>query len=404
MKTGFIKKSFHGFRRTLAKNWLEVNSQLKIVGVTGSYGKTTTVTAISKVLSSEFSVNKTDTNLDTVYNLPITILKTKIWNNILVMEYGVDHVNEMDFHLSLVKPDVAVLTGITPVHADSEHLGSLERVIAEKARLVNALPEDGLAVFNYDDPNARKIGESHKGRKVFYGISKNAQIRAEKASFLPTATKFTLKEGKESFEVETGLLGYPAVYACLCAYAVGREFKLSPQKISRELSGLRPLSGRFSVEKGPLGSVLVNDAKRANPASTIAGLKSVSEFAGRKIAVLGEMGELGRYEEEMHRLVGKELARLKIDILVGVGPLTKFITEEAGKEGLKKENIYWAKDVKEAAGILRKIIKNGDVLYLKASLLRHLERIIYILEGRKVGCEKTVCHNYQPCSSCSKLN
>ncbi|MBU2577252.1 hypothetical protein KKA69_00300 [Patescibacteria group bacterium] len=404
MNSSSLKTALHKLRRIAAKNWLEVNSQLRIVGVTGSYGKTTAVRAIASVLSSEYSVNKTDINLDTVYNLPITILKTKIWNNVLVLEYGVDHLDEMDFHLSLVKPEIAVLTGITPVHADKEHFGSLENVITEKKKLIEALPEDGLALFNFDDEKAREVGKKFKGRKIFYGISGQADIRAEKTEFLPEGTKFTLKDGKEIVEIKTGLLGYPAVYACLCAYSIGREFKLSPQKITEKLSELKPLSGRFSLEKGPLGSVFINDAKRANPASVVAGLKSISEFSGRKIAVLGEMGELGKYEEEMHRLIGKEVARLKIDTLVGVGPLTKFITEEAKKEGMKKENIYWAKEVKEAAEILKKVIKKDDILYLKASLLRHLERIIYILEGKKVSCEKTVCHNYHPCSSCPWLS
>lgn len=399
-----MKAIFHNLRRIAAKNWLEINSQLKVIGVTGSYGKTAAVNSIAGVLSSQYSVNKTDTNLDTVYNLPVTILKTKIWNNVLVLEYGIDHLNEMDFHLSLVRPSIGVLTGITPVHADKEHLGSLENVISEKNKLFDSLPEDGLALFNYDDENVRKLGQSYEKRKVFYGIGEKAQIRAEKISFSTQGTIFNLRDGKENLEIKTGLLGYPAVYSCLCAYAVGKELGLASVKTIQKLSELKPLQGRLSVEKGPLGSILINDAKRANPASVMAGLKSIKEFPGRKIAVLGEMGELGKYEEEMHSLVGKEASRLKIDFLIGVGPLTKFTIKEAEKEGMKKENIFWSKDVRQAAEILKKLIQKDDVLYLKASLLRHLERVIYILEGKKVNCEENICHNYRPCSSCSRLS
>lgn len=385
----------------MAKIWLDINLQLTVVGVTGSYGKTTTVRAISDVLSSKYSVNKTDINLDTIYNLPITILKTKIWNEILVLEYGVDHVGEMDFHLSLARPKIAVLTGITPVHADKDLLGSLENIIKEKSKLIKALPEDGLAVFNWDDLYVREIGNEFKGRKLFYGTKKEADIWAEKIKINLEGTEFILHDGKKEILVKTGLLGYPAVYACLAAYTVAKELGVEEKMILEKFSNLKPLTGRLSVEKGPLGTTLINDAKRANPASTIAGLRTLSELPGRKVIVLGEMGELGEYSEKMHREVGKEIGRLKIDVLLGVGPLTKYIIEEA-KTSLKEKQFFWAKDVFEAAEILRKILKKGDLLYLKASLLRHLERVILILEGERIDCGKIVCHNYSPCATCRK--
>jgi len=120
--------------------------------------------------------------------------------------------------------------------------------------------------------------------------------------------------------------------------------------------------------------------------------------------VLGEMGEIGEEEEKLHRLVGKEIAKLPIDFVVGVGPLTKFIIEESSKNNFKKTNLFWAKDVQSAAGILKKLLRRGDILYLKASLLRHLERIILLLEDKKVECKQTVCHYYQPCTTCSSLH
>ncbi|MGB9637647.1 MAG: Mur ligase family protein, partial [Microgenomates group bacterium] len=144
-----LKNYFHSVRRFVAKAWLDINLQLTVVGVTGSYGKTNAVRAIAEVLSAKYSVNKTDLNLDTLYNLPITILRTKIWNEVLVLEYGIDHLGEMETHLSLVKPKIAVLTGIVPVHTDEEHLRSLKNVILEKRKLVESVPADGLAIFNY---------------------------------------------------------------------------------------------------------------------------------------------------------------------------------------------------------------------------------------------------------------
>jgi UDP-N-acetylmuramoyl-tripeptide--D-alanyl-D-alanine ligase len=398
-----MKNLFHQARRDLAKLWLDINLQLTVVGITGSYGKTATVRAIAEVLSGKFSVNRTDLNLDTIYNLPITILKTKIWNEVLVLEYGVDHRDEMDLHLSLVKPKIAVLTGITPVHADEEHLGSLENVVAEKRKLVEAIPADGLAVFNYDDELVRKVGQQFKKRKVFYGTSQKADVWADKIKIDLQGTEFELQDGKEKFLVKTPLLGYPAVYASLVAYVVGKELGIEKEKILAKLAPLEPLPGRLSLEPGPRETILINDARRANPASTIAGLKSLAEFPGRKVAVLGEMGELGEYSEKMHRLVGEEAARMKLDIIVGVGPLTRFVVEAAEKAGMKKNQLFWAPDVKEAAEKLEKILKEGDLLYLKASLLRHLERILLLLKGEEVCCTETVCHHYQPCQTCSRL-
>lgn len=397
------KDFFHFSRRKLAKIWLEINLQLTVVGVTGSYGKTAAVYAIARVLSSKYSVNRTDLNLDTAFNLPITILKTKIWNEVLVLEYGVDHQGEMDQHLSLVKPQIAVLTGITPVHSDKDHMGSLNNIIKEKRKLVEAIPKDGLAIFNYDDEIVRGVGQEFLGRKIFYGTKKEADIWADDIKIALSGTEFNLHDGNEEIKIKTGLIGYPAVYTCLVAKIIGEELKVKQDKILAKLAQIKPLPGRLSVEPGPLGTVLINDAKRANPASTIAGLRSLSEFPGRKVAVLGEMGELGELEEKMHREIGREVAKLKIDFLVGVGPLTKFIIEEAVKNGKNKSEIFWTKDVQEAAEYLRRILQKGDLLYLKASLLRHLERIILLLEGKEVKCKEIVCHHYQPCETCPKL-
>jgi len=398
-----MKKLFHSLRRILAKIWLNINLQLTVIGVTGSYGKTVTTVAIAKVLSAKFSVNQTDLNLDTIFNLPITILKTKIWNERLVLEYGVDHIGEMDKHLSLVKPKIAVLTGITPVHSDEEHLGSLKNIILEKTKLMKSVPEKGFAVFNYDDELSRKVGEEFMRKKFFYGLSNKADVWADKIKIGLYQTEFDLHDRSEIISVRTGLLGYPAVYACLVAYLIGREQRVKKEKILEKLSELTPLAGRLSIEPGPMRTVLINDARRANPASTLAGLRSLAEFPGRKVAVLGEMGELGELAEKMHKEVGQEAAKLKIDLVVGVGPLTKCILEEAEKNGLKKSQLFWAKDVSWAAEILKGILKKGDLLYLKASLLRHLERVIMILRGEEVGCKEVVCHHYDSCSTCLRL-
>lgn len=162
---------FHTSRRLLAKLWLQSHSKATVIGITGSYGKTNTTVAIDSVLSQKFKTLATDINLDTNYNIPITILKLTNQEK-LILEYGVDHLGEMNRHLSLAKPKIAVVTGISPVHADSEHMGSLENIIKEKSKLVKAVPKDGYAVLNYDVPEVRKMADVCQGKPFFLGWTK----------------------------------------------------------------------------------------------------------------------------------------------------------------------------------------------------------------------------------------
>lgn len=400
-----IKKIFHQIRRLLAKYWIEVNPQLRIVGITGSYGKTNSTVAITKVLSQKYPTVQTDLNLDTNYNLPITALKVKPWTEALVLEMGVDHKEEMDFHLSLVKPQIGVVTGITPVHSDKEHLGSLQGIIEEKGKLLKSLPKDGLAILNYDDINVRNMAGLSKTEIYFYGKDKvNCEVWADKIKVSLKGLTFDLHHHQKTLKVVSPLIGSHHAYTCMVAYLVGNYFGIEDEKILKAFKLVEPLQGRMSLEAGPLGSILVNDARRANPASTIAGLNTLSDLPGkRKIAVLGEMGELGSFSVEGHSMVGRELAKLKIDYLVAVGPLTKNIVEEAVKSGFPSVNCFLVKDVVEAAKVLKRLLRKGDLLYLKGSLLRHLERIVLILNNENVSCRKILCHHYQLCPTCSNL-
>lgn len=389
----------------MARLWLELNPQVRIVGITGSYGKTNTTVAVAKVLSKKYSTIQTDLNLDTIYNLPITLLKIKPWTEGLVLEMGVDHPGEMDFHLRLVRPEVGILTGITPVHSDEEHLGSIENIIKEKGKLLESLPRDGLAVLNFDDQNVRKMAKKSKAPVLFYGTDKkNCHLWANEIKVNFEGLKFVLNIGKNKYVVKTGLIGKHHIYTCMAGWAVGNYFKIPPEKIFQALQELQPLKGRLNLEEGPANTILLNDAKRANPVSTIAGLETLNELnAKRKIAILGEMGELGDFSEKGHRIVGEKIAKTKIDFLIGVGPLTKFIIEEAVKNGFHSNKCFWAKNVYEAANFLKNNIHEGDLLYLKGSLLRHLERIVMILNGKKVNCFLVSCHNYNQCDSCPNL-
>ncbi|HEX7456022.1 MAG TPA: UDP-N-acetylmuramoyl-tripeptide--D-alanyl-D-alanine ligase [Candidatus Nanoarchaeia archaeon] len=393
--TKVLKGFFHNFRRIAAKLWLLTHPKTEVIGVTGSYGKTNITAAISTVLAEKFKVLSTDTNLDTRFNIPITALKLSDHQK-LVLEYGIDRPREMDYHLFVAKPRVAVISGVTPVHADSAHLGSLENIIKEKSKLAAAVPVSGWSIINWDDQFARQVGEVARGKVVYYGRNRyHCEFWASHIKTSFKGTTFKLHFRGASHLVKVPLIGRHHAYTAMVAAIVGIISGLKWREISTGLSKLIPLDGRGHIEPGPKESVILNDSRRSNPASAAAGLQTLADLsAKRKIAVLGEMGELGKYEEEGHRCVGKKAAQTRPDYLICVGEATKFIAEEA-RRGMKKNQVIWVKDVFEAAGVLSGILRKGDLWYLKGSLLKHLERIPLIIEGKDVDPDEIAGKRYE---------
>jgi len=390
-----IKFIFHSSRRILAKIWLSIHKGVEVIGVTGSYGKTNTVAAIATLLAEKYKVLQTDINLDTRFNIPITVLKLGSHKK-LVLEYGVDRPKEMDYHLFVARPDIAVITGVTPVHSDPAHMGSVENIIREKSKLAAAVPKNGWVVVNWDDQNARRIADSAKTKVIFYGRNRHkCQFWASHIRTSYKGTSFQLHFQGLSHTVRIPLIGRHHVYTAMAAVIVATLCSLKWREVTAGLEKIVSLDGRGNIEPGPKETIILNDSRRANPASTIAGLQALADLvAKRKIAVLGEMGELGDYEEEGHRAVGRKAAETKPDFLICIGPATKYTAEEA-KKGMRKQKVIWVKDVFEAAGVLSGILKKGDLWYLKGSLLKHLERIPLILEGKDVDPDDVASKRYE---------
>jgi UDP-N-acetylmuramoyl-tripeptide--D-alanyl-D-alanine ligase len=397
-----IKTLFHNWERNAAKKIIAQKPDLKIIGITGSYGKTNTSVAVVSLLKEKHSVLATDLNLDTIYNVPKTILKLKDESH-LVLELGVDHPDEMLTHLEIARPTVGVITGIAPVHADSEHLGSLEGIVKEKGHLLEILPETGWAIMNWDDKNVRDMVNKTKAQVIRYGLNKDhcnlyasdIKVDFDGASFKLHVQKLDELTTEKNIEIKTPLIGRQHAYTVLAAAAVSLTQGLTLKEIADGAKKLEPLEGRVSIEKGPMGTTLINDSRRANITSTLAGLEVLHDLPGkRKIAILGQMAEMGKYEETGHREVGRKVAELKPDFLVCVGPATRFIVAEAVKE-LPEDRVRYCTDVFEAADKLKPILQDGDLVYLKGSLLRHMERIILLLEGKKVDPDHIASKRYQ---------
>ncbi|PIS15189.1 hypothetical protein COT63_01360 [Candidatus Shapirobacteria bacterium CG09_land_8_20_14_0_10_38_17] len=404
-----LKKIFHIFRRQLAKFWLKFFPKLIIIGITGSYGKTNTVQAIEAVLKTKFQTLTTDINLDTIYNLPLTLLKIRPKTKVLILEYGVDHKGEMDKHLALVKPQIGVITGITPVHSEKNLLGSLEGIIKEKSKLIEKLTQKGWAILNFDNQYVRKMAQKTVASIISYGNKPQFNYWASDIKVNLKGTSFLLhynEVGKKQIKaIKTKLIGKHFVHEIMTALAVGKILGVDINHGAQGINNLKPLSGRMSIEEGPLETILLNDSLRANPESTIAGLETLAaiKHSSKKIAVLGEMGELGNYCQKEHYRVGTVFAKLNIDFLITIGSDTKWIIKGAKDRRFPKKEIFYAENVREAALFLKETLKPNNLWYLKGSRLKHLERILLILEGKRVDCQLTSCHNYWSCQNCPKL-
>ena len=401
-----IKKIFHRTRRIAANFWLNaLHPGVRQIAITGSYGKTSTTSAIYAVLSRHLPTLMTDLNLDTIYNVPITALKLQAAHKIAVFELGIDRPGEMDFHLQIVRPEISVITGISPVHSDEAHLGSLEAIIQQKGRLIEVLSPEHVAILNHTNLEVRRMASRTRAKVLFYGIEDACDYRIENLQLTLSGTRFNLRTPKGILAIRTPLLGRHNAINLAAAAAVAQQVGVPDALIAQVFSELVPLEGRFNVEPGPNGLILLNDSLRANPASTKAGLEFLGEITAqnRKIAVLGEMGELGAHAVEEHSAVGTAAARSAPDLLITVGNLTQHTAAAAKANGLSGNRVFAVNNVHDAARILQENGKPGDVIYLKGSLMRHMERIPMILGGKAVGCTVIACPFYHQCPSCEFL-
>ena len=396
--TGF-KKIFHNSKRLLATSWLSMfhPTQIAITGSQGKTGTTEIITALARALGNTM---RTDINLDTTYNVPITALKVTPITKYLIWELGIDHPGEMKNHLEIANPTIGVITGISPVHTDAEHMGSLETLISEKRKLIECLPTEGVAILNYDDDNVQQMAPHTKAHLLWYGTNPqqcNIYFLPDSVHISADGTQatFTNNHSKETINVQTSLIGAHHLYNLMAGYLALSVLSKDPISdiFKTVIAEMKPLRGRMSIEKGPLDTVLLNDSLRANPASTNAGLDTLSRFehtSGKKIAVIGEMGELLEPEKE-HRETGHVIAKYHFDYVICIGPLRKYTIEAAIQKGFPQERMLYAKDVFEAADLLKTILQPGDLWYLKGSLLRNYKRIIQLLNNEPVCCHENLC-------------
>jgi UDP-N-acetylmuramoyl-tripeptide--D-alanyl-D-alanine ligase len=344
----------------------------QVVAITGSSGKTSTKDLIAGVLGQRFQVTKTEGNFNNHIGLPLTILRTRSSDEFGIFELGMNHPGEIAPLAAMAQPQVAVITNIGVAHI--EFMGSREAIAQEKGMLAEALTPEGHLVMPAEDDFAASIAARTKAGTVLAGIGLG-RVQAHDLEQSFAGVRFTLREGEHAVKAELPVPGEHMVRNALLAVAVGRIFGLTLEECAAGLRALRLTKGRLQ-QKTVRGIQILDDTYNANPDSVSAALRTLAQMpaTGRRIAVLGAMGELGREAERGHREVGAVAVEAGLDALIGVGPEAGWITDTADRGGLPMVTLCANTDA--AVDVLRNVLQAGDVVLVKGSRAARMERVV----------------------------
>ncbi|MEY2440362.1 MAG: UDP-N-acetylmuramoyl-tripeptide--D-alanyl-D-alanine ligase [Verrucomicrobiota bacterium] len=345
---------------------------LKVVAITGSNGKTSTKDFTAAVLGRRYRVTKTEGNFNNHIGLPRTILEATSQDEVAVWEIGMNHPGEVAALTRIAAPDAAIITNVGIAHI--EFMGSRDAIAEEKGALAEAIVAEGWVVLNADDPYSGRIAERTIARVIPAGTT-SGSICAGEISQSATGSDFTILEGAHRCRAQLPVPGVHMIQNALLAVAAGRAFGLSLEECASGLAAA-PLSKARLQIKEIHGVQFIDDSYNANPDSMKAALLTLVELEtdGRRIAVLGEMGELGQETESGHREVGEKAATLGLDELIAIGDLGKIIVQSAQRAGLKKSSAVAS--ASEAAELLERIAKPGDLVLVKGSRAARTEKVM----------------------------
>jgi UDP-N-acetylmuramoyl-tripeptide--D-alanyl-D-alanine ligase len=345
---------------------------LKVVAITGSNGKTSTKDFVASVLGKKFRVTKTEGNLNNHVGLPRTMLSANHTHEIGVWEIGMNHPGEVAPLAALAAPDVAIITNIGIAHI--EFMGSREAIAQEKGQLAAAVGAAGTVILNSDDPFSESIAERTAAKVIFAGIN-NGSVRAEEIRQTAGGSEFTILERGHRCRGQLPVPGLHMVQNAMLAVAVGRAFGLSLEDCAAGLAATPLTQARLQIREVN-GVQFIDDSYNANPDSMKAALRTLVELEtdGRRIAVLGHMGELGAESERGHREVGEEAAQLRVDQLITIGDKAAAMAIAAKAAGLT--NVIAAESHEEAANLLSESTSRGDLVLIKGSRSARVERVL----------------------------
>ncbi|MBI3420861.1 MAG: UDP-N-acetylmuramoyl-tripeptide--D-alanyl-D-alanine ligase [Candidatus Sungbacteria bacterium] len=383
-----------------------------VIGITGSTGKTSTREAIACVVGKKYRVRQPEKNFNNEIGLPLTVLGMQNYGRnifawliaflrvmsrilihgeypeVLVLEYGIDTPGDMDRLLAIAHPSVGVVTTIGEVPVHVEFFENPEEIAKEKEKLVAVLDASGYAILNADDPRVSVMEKSTKAKVSRFGFQESADVRIVNADFVYTRTdsgeeipkgmSFRIEYGGSMMPVRLhGALGKPQIIAAAGAMATGLAMGMNLVEISEALQMYAPQPGRMRLVKGINNSLILDDTYNAAPESTKAALETLQALSGkRKVAILGTMAELGKFNEQTHRAIGRQAAEF-VDVLIGVGLQAQLILDEVKKSHHGREvSRFFYDDSRAAAEAVPSLMQKGDLILVKGSQSMRMERIV----------------------------
>jgi len=372
----------------------------KIIGITGSAGKSSTKEAVFSVLASKYPSRKSEKSYNSELGLALAILGLKtVWRNpfgwiqnlvlgfravfdrnfakILILEMGVDKPKDLDRLLKIVRPEMGIVTAIGEIPAHVEFFSGSDEVASEKSKLIKNLPASGFAVLNCDDAVVWDMKQDTRAKVFGFGFGEGADIRAthEKISFDGTTFKMQYTGSSVPIKLEN-VFGKQHIYAALAAAAAGIIHGMNLIEISQSLNAYKPPPGRMRLIKGIKNSFILDDSYNASPLAAHAALDALKELeAERKIVVFGDMLELGKFTILAHKAIGEKVAKFA-DYFLTVGPRSKFAAEEAISRGMGKNRVISFPTSREAGNYLKNLIKEKDLILVKGSQAMRMERVV----------------------------
>ena len=349
---------------------------IPVIGITGSVGKTSTKDIVASVLSKKFNVLKTLGNFNSQIGLPLTLLRLKE-HNAMVVEMGMNDLGEIKKLSQIAKPTVAIITNVGTAHIGS--LGSRENILKAKLEILEGLSQNGTLIINNDNDLLHKWKKEENTKKYnieTFGINNKSDLMPYDISFSKNGSKYKVEVDGKVYDVSISVGGEHFVLNSLCAIAVGRLFKIEMEDILEGIKSFELTKRRMQIEQSKEGVTIINDAYNANLDS----MKAAIDYLGminvkKKIAVLGDMLELGEFSKELHEKVGEIVYKNNIDILITVGCTSKHIAKKAQSCGMNEKNIYTCENNNEAIELIKGLSKNGDAVLLKASNGMNFEQI-----------------------------
>ena len=352
-----------------------IESKAKVVGITGSVGKTSTKDMVYSVINKKFKTLKTEGNFNNDIGLPLTLLRLSD-EDVAVIEMGMNHLGEIDYLSHIAKPNISIITNVGTAHIGN--LGSRENILKAKLEILNGMDKEGILIINNDNDLLHNYYNNlnNKDKIITIGLDNPSDITATDISLAENHSTFNINYQNKTYKVTCNIPGRVFVYNSLIAFAVGILLNIDVSLIIKGISSFELSKNRLEYLKINNNIKVINDAYNASVDSMKSSLEVLGKYKNRKIAVLGDMLELGDYSTNLHEEVGKAVVKNKIDILITVGPNAKNIAMQALKENMKENNIYSFLTNEEASIKIKELLEPNDVVLFKASHGMKLNEII----------------------------